>query len=127
MRLLLLPVCILLFTSCNSDAPEDRKPEAAETVSDAVHGKLIFQQYCASCHMMDQDVTGPKLRGAVERWNNDTVRMKAFIRNSAALIADGDPLALQAKQRGRGGAMPAFPSLTDEDLQSLIAYIQAGD
>lgn len=126
MRFLLLPVSLLLFTSCNSDAPQDRATDTIQTVSEADGGKLIFQQYCASCHMMDQDVTGPKLRGALARWNNDTVRIKAFIRNSAELIADKDPLALQAQQRGRGGVMPAFPNLSEDELQKLIAYIQAG-
>jgi len=92
----------------------------------AGEGKAIFQQLCASCHMLDNDATGPKLRGALERWNNDPVKLKTFIKNATAMIASGDELALQAQQRGRGNTMPAFPNLTDEQLNGLLDYIQNG-
>jgi mono/diheme cytochrome c family protein len=127
MRILLLAVCMLFFAACSGDAPEVKSPaSSAEHRDSGDEGKLIFQQYCASCHMLDKDFTGPMLRGVLERWNNDRVKLKAFIRNSTDMIASGEPLALQAKQRGRGGTMPAFPDLSDNELEALINYVQNG-
>ena len=124
MRLYLLLPGLLLFSSCGSDASGDRSTDSGQAVSVTDGGQKLFQQYCTTCHLMDQDMAGPKLRGALARWNNDTARLMTFIRNPAAMIESGDLLALQAKQRGRGGMMPAFPSLSDEEIKLLIDYIR---
>jgi mono/diheme cytochrome c family protein len=76
--------------------------------------------------MLDNDAAGPKLRGAVARWNNDTVKLKSFIRNAPALIQQGEPLAIQAQKRANGNIMPAFSNLSDEEISQVINYIQNG-
>ena len=35
---------------------------------DAEAGKKLFTGNCASCHFPDKDMTGPSLKGARERW-----------------------------------------------------------
>jgi len=127
MRLYLLPVCLLMFSSCGNEAPGEKVPDAPTAVPNSKDdGQAIFRQYCASCHMLDNDATGPKLRGVLARWNDDPAKVKSFIRNATGMIASGDSLALQAQQRGRGGTMPAFPDLSDQQLDGLLDYFQNG-
>jgi mono/diheme cytochrome c family protein len=126
-RILFLSALLSLFAACNSEpAPGNGTAEASGSAPAAADGKAVFQQNCSSCHMLDQDAAGPRLRGALARWNNDTVKLKSFIRNAPALIQAGDPLALQAQQRANGNVMPAFSGLRDDELSQLINYIQNG-
>ncbi len=34
---------------------------------DAIHGKELFEKYCAQCHRLDNNKKGPKLRGVFGR------------------------------------------------------------
>jgi len=94
---------------------------AAPSAPDA---QAIFAANCVSCHHLDRDGTGPALNGALARWNNDTTRIKSFIRNSSKMIADGDPYAVKLYEQWNKMSMYSFPSLTDAELNSLLELMK---
>ncbi len=89
-------------------------------------GKNLFKTKCATCHNkgMKAASTGPALGGVVERWSDyPESDLYAWIRNSAALISTGHPRANEIFNEYDKSAMTAFPELTDDDVASLLAYI----
>ncbi|MDH3648888.1 MAG: c-type cytochrome [Saprospiraceae bacterium] len=99
-------------------------PTIAQSSPDV--GKTLFRNYCASCHNknMRQALTGPALGGVQERWVDYPIEdLYEWIRNSQALIDAGHPRALQVYNENNKVLMQAFPNLTDEDIGSLLLYI----
>lgn len=87
-------------------------------------GKELFKSYCAACHAKDMRsaATGPALGGSQQRWGDDAA-LYAWIRNSQALIADGHPRAVELWNQYKPTVMTAFPNLTDDEIGSMLAYI----
>lgn len=84
-------------------------------------GKKLFQQ-CATCHKTnDKKLIGPGLKGATERL--DMEWLIPWVRNSAEMIKSGDAYANQIYKEYNGVAMTAFPSLTDEEIKAIFAYV----
>ncbi|MBK8501768.1 MAG: c-type cytochrome [Saprospiraceae bacterium] len=112
-RLPYLILCIFLSVS----AIAQPSPDA---------GKTIFRNQCASCHNrnMTSDMTGPALGAVSERWaaypESD---LYAWIRNSSALVESGHPRAIEVYNQYNKIAMTPFPNLTDDDIGSLLLYI----
>lgn len=96
---------------------------SAEVSPDA--GKKLFKNNCARCHAknMKTDATGPALGGVQERWENEE-NLYAWIRNSQAFIATGDPYASALFKQWNGSVMNSFEALTDEEIGSVLAYVQ---
>jgi len=86
-------------------------------------GKTLFKNYCATCHAkkMVSDATGPALAGAQERWDDDEA-LYAWIRNSQQMVVDGHPRAVEVYNEWKS-VMTAFPSLTDDEIGSLLVFI----
>ncbi len=87
-------------------------------------GKALFKANCASCHNknMKDDLTGPALGGVEDRWE-DPELLKQWIRNSALVIESGDAYANKLFNDWNKSVMTAFPNLTDDQIGSLLAYI----
>lgn len=87
-------------------------------------GKTLFRNYCAQCHAKDMKtaMTGPALGGAQERWGDDEA-LYSWIRNSQAMIAAGHPRAVELWNEWKPTIMTAYPDLTDDEIGSLLAYI----
>ena len=120
------------------DAPEDVAAEAAASGdvggdgeptaggADANAGATIFRGQCASCHNknMKDNLTGPALGGVEERWADyPREDLYAWIRNSQAMINQGHPRAVALWNEWQPTVMSNFPSLTDADMEALLAYI----
>lgn len=89
-------------------------------------GKELFSANCASCHAKDMKTasTGPALSGLEDRWSAFPRKdLYAWIRNSQALIATGHPRATELWAKYKPTMMNSFPGLTDEQIESLIMYI----
>ncbi|MDX1910887.1 MAG: c-type cytochrome [Saprospiraceae bacterium] len=89
-------------------------------------GKELFVANCASCHNknMKDDLTGPALAGTEERWSAYPRKdLYAWIRNSQALIATGHPRANELWAKWKPTLMNNFPGLTDEQIESILLYI----
>lgn len=87
-------------------------------------GKKLFKNYCATCHAknMVSDATGPALAGAQARWDDDEA-LYGWIRNSQAMVQSGHPRAVEVYNEWNKSAMTAFPSLTDDEIGSILAFI----
>ncbi len=89
-------------------------------------GKTLFLNQCASCHNknMKDNLTGPALGGMEDRWADYPQEdLYNWIRNSQAMIAAGHPKAVELWNQWKPTVMNAFPTFTDEDIASVILYI----
>ncbi len=89
-------------------------------------GKALFRANCASCHnknMLD-DMTGPALRGTMERWEGREELLYKWIRNSQAVIASGDAYAVELYNKYNKSPMTSFPNFKDEEISALLEYIE---
>lgn len=92
---------------------------------DPAKGKALFNSNCAACHQLDKKMTGPALRNVEQRLEEeglDRAWIHAWIRNSAGVIKTGDAYANKIYNEYGGAAMTAFPQLSDEDLDNILAY-----
>ncbi len=93
---------------------------------DSAKGKSLFNANCAACHQLDKKMTGPALRHVETRLSDeqglDREWLSAWIRNSAGLIKSGDAYANKVYNDFGGAAMTAFPQLSDDDLNNILAY-----
>jgi mono/diheme cytochrome c family protein len=89
-------------------------------------GKTLFRNYCATCHAtnMRSNLTGPALGGTEERWADyPREDLYAWIRNSQAMINAGHPRAVALWNEWRPTVMNAFPNLTDQEIENMLAYV----
>jgi cytochrome c2 len=118
MSLLLL---VLLFTACG--VPDVKPAEKQAALSEAaLKGKTLFIG-CAACHAVNKELTGPALAGVEGRWP-DRKLLFEYIRNNDKVRASGDPYAVKLYEQYNRTMMNAFPNLTDENIESLLAYIK---
>ncbi len=105
------------------DAPDVEASENADSPADGdtALGKQLFNSQCAACHKLDNNSIGPPLRGVGEK--RDTEWLHEWIQNSSAMIASGDPTAVALYEEYNQIAMPAFPQLSEEDIDNILAYV----
>lgn len=94
--------------------------------ADPAKGKSLFNANCAACHQLDKKMTGPALRNVetrlAESQGLDKEWLYAWIKNSAGLIKSGDAYANKIYNEYGGAAMTAFPQLSNEDIDNILAY-----
>jgi len=99
------------------------------SAGDAVKGKALFNQNCAACHSLKRKMTGPNLYKVEARLAEDEGLDKEWIyawtKNSAGLIKSGDSYANKIYAEYNQSAMTAFPTLTNEDIDNILAYTAA--
>lgn len=83
-------------------------------------GESLFQQNCATCHNFQQKGIGPNLAGVPAETSPEW--LLKFIRNPAEIIQSGDPRA-KALFAEYKTTMPPFASLSDAEIQSILAFI----
>lgn len=123
----------LLLFSVSFYAQEEAA--SAEVVADAavggdpVKGKQLFNQNCAACHALDRKMTGPSLANVESRLAEDEGLDKewlyAWIKNSPSMIKSGDAYANKIYAEYNQAAMTAFPTLSDQDVDDILAYTAA--
>jgi cytochrome c551/c552 len=89
----------------------------------AQDGKALFQANCAACHSVTKDLTGPALHGIEERVT-DKKLLHAWIRNNQAVLATGNKYFTDLYTKWNKTAMNMFPSLTDAEIDAILAHIQ---
>ena len=103
--------------------------EAAAGGGDAAKGKALFNQNCAACHALNRKMTGPALANVESRLNEDEGLEKEWlyrwIKNSPGLIKSGDAYANKVYAEYNQAAMTAFPTLSDGDIDDILAYTAA--
>ena len=87
-------------------------------------GARIFRENCASCHAPDKILSGPALRGVLQRgpWAESDSSFFRWVRNPEAFIPTTPYTAALLKQYGQ--IMPAFPHLDSGEVRALRDYLQ---
>lgn len=93
----------------------------------ASRGKQLFMNNCAQCHGLKQDKLAPMLDGVFTRWNNDSVKVAEFVKNSQQVIQGGqNAYATALYHKWSDGMMPSFGNLKDDEIQAILTYIHTG-
>ncbi len=93
--LIVAAIGLVALTACGKD------PKALKT------GKELFEYYCAGCHGVDGK--GLFLKGVPP--NRDTTMSKKQI--------------MHKMKEGKGGRMPVFENLTDEETKKIATYLKS--
>ena len=88
--------------------------------ADVQAGKKLFNANCAACHKLNKKAVGPALKGVSAKYEREW--LYSWIKNSAAMIKDGDPQAVAVWEEYNKVAMNAFPLLTNADIDNILAY-----
>jgi mono/diheme cytochrome c family protein len=112
---------VLLITLISFSAHAQAISEDAAAIT---AGATLFNSNCKSCHKIHAESVGPALSGVYDRvpsidW------LKAWVRNSSKVVASGDPYAVAIYEKYKKSQMTAFTSFSDDQIMSILAYIQA--
>jgi len=88
--------------------------------ADVQAGKKLFNANCAACHKLNKKAVGPALKGVSAKYEREW--LYSWIKNSAAMIKDGDPQAVAVWEEYNKVAMNAFPLLSNADIDNILAY-----
>lgn len=85
-------------------------------------GAKLFTNNCFSCHNVKGDKIGPGLAGVSKTLSKEY--LYKWVKNAPAVIASGDPHAVEISKK-YAGEMTPFPSLTNEEIDAILAYVDA--
>jgi len=85
-------------------------------------GKTIFMSRCAACHNVNVKVVGPALAGVGDRHNLNWIFN--FVHSSQSLVKGNDKDAVTLFHQFNNMIMPDHPDLSDDQIQSILAYIK---
>ena len=115
-KTVLIAVGLLLSTSASVHAQ----------TGDPSNGEKIFKANCTACHALDKQVVGPALGGIVAKVKADANVgpdwLHKWIKDNKTLRASGDKYANEIFVKFNKVEMPQFPSLTDKDIDDILAY-----
>lgn len=115
--------CFIIFFlwACGPQAEE--QPVSPAEIAQNSDGKKLFMARCASCHMVNRELSGPALKGVTSRWP-DAQKLYAFIRNSEEMVGS-DAYSRQLWLKYNQTIMPAQPDLSDAQIKSILDYIES--
>ncbi|HLW08598.1 MAG TPA: cytochrome c, partial [Marinilabiliaceae bacterium] len=116
----LLLVFLLTFSTATYSQDEPVAEAVEETGGDIAAGEALFKTNCAACHKLDRKAVGPMLRGSGAKFEREWLH--SWIKNSQAMIAAGDPLAVKLFEENNRMIMTPFPGLSEKDIDNILAY-----
>jgi mono/diheme cytochrome c family protein len=82
-----------------------------------------FDENCAPCHTIGGgEQGGPDLKWVTQR--HDRQWLIRFVIDPEAMVASGDPRAVDMVKHWDGNVMPATPDLTPQLAEALLAFIE---
>jgi cytochrome c551/c552 len=75
---------------------------------------------CAACHKLNKRAVGPALAGVSQKYEKEW--LYSWIKNSMAMVKSGDPQAVAIYEEYNKSVMTAFPQLSNEDIDNILAY-----
>lgn len=108
----------------SSESTEAETVQSPVPGGDPVEGKKLFNSLCAACHKPYQRAVGPALHGVVDKYDGDFEWLYSWIKNSQALIKSGDTRANAIYNEYNQTAMNAFPQLSNQDIDNILAYVE---
>ena len=95
---------------------------ASVSAQNVEEGEKLYKANCTACHQIDNKLIGPALRGVSDKYSEEW--LIKWIKNSAEMIAAGDPDAIAIWQEYNKSPMTAFPYFSDDDVKNILAYIE---
>lgn len=122
MRTIVLILCFMAVVSCKKEPKQDfgipTKEEVAKDPRIAAGEKLFKGRgMCATCHQPDKKVIGPSIKEMVHIYKEQNADMKAFLRGEGEPIVDPDQYEIMRAN------LAVTKVMTDEELESIIAYM----
>lgn len=103
--------------------------DEAAAAGDPAKGKALFNQNCAACHALNRKMTGPALANVESRLSEDEGLDRewiyAWVKNSPGVIKSGDDYANKVFNEYNQAPMTAFPTLSNSDIDNILAYTAA--
>ncbi|WP_109435623.1 cytochrome c3 family protein [Aquimarina sp. AU119] len=118
---------VFLFTFFNPVFAQDEAAvdnvaaTEASSGGDVAKGEELFKSLCAACHKRYKKMTGPALFGVADKYEREWIY--SWVKNSAAMVASGDPQAVAIYEEYNKTAMNAFPQLSNTDIDNIMAYV----
>lgn len=125
MGLIVFALCFVVFSTSAAyfllrtalvpqEARQTSQPRLPTSPGAIENGRTLFNSKCATCHYADREESksGPGLKNLLKRDGLPASRRPATVKN----------ILLQLKRPFR--TMPAFPSLSEEELADLLAYLK---
>ena len=95
---------------------------ATVSAQNVEEGEKLYKANCTACHQIDNKLIGPALRGVSDKYSEEW--LIKWIKNSAEMIASGDPDAIAIWEEYNKSPMTAFPYFSDDDVKNILAYIE---
>ena len=95
---------------------------ATVSAQNVEEGEKLYKANCTACHQIDNKLIGPALRGVSDKYSEEW--LIKWIKNSAEMIATGDPDAIAIWEEYNKSPMTAFPYFSDDDVKNILAYIE---
>ena len=95
---------------------------ASVSAQNVEEGEKLYKANCTACHQIDNKLIGPALRGVSDKYSEEW--LIKWIKNSAEMIAAGDPDAVAIWEEYNKSPMTAFPYFSDDDVRNILAYIE---
>jgi cytochrome c oxidase cbb3-type subunit 3 len=91
----------------------------------AQEGEQLFISRCNTCHQIDKNSTGPKLKGVKQKWADagEGENLYAWISNSTSLIASGKSQLAKDISSYSPTAMSA-QTVTNAEVDAIFEYIE---
>ena len=119
-------ICLKAFYSTQKQVPQIVLT-GQQTIESNFYskGKQLFQSKCAACHILARHATGPDLCGFESRgpWT-ERENIYQWIKNPVEFMKK-DPYTRDLRAGLGGLMMPAFPELTNADIDEIINYINS--
>lgn len=85
-------------------------------------GEKLFKENCKACHAIDKKLVGPALQNVHERYEKDW--LISWISNAPKMYESGDSIAVALVNENGGIIMPAFSTLKENQIDSILAYLE---
>lgn len=95
------------------------------TAQDLVEGETLFKNNCSACHMTNRDLIGPAMGGAKAKYEGDEEWLYQWVKNAPGMVQSGDPKAVALFEAYNRVPMTAFPLLTNEQIDNILAWAEA--
>ncbi|MBL7985685.1 MAG: c-type cytochrome [Flavobacteriales bacterium] len=92
---------------------------------DLRNGERIFKGLCASCHKLDKHMTGPALKGILDRAPQPSLKwLRTFLTNEDSLVKAEDPYTLSMRRSWGCLWTHRADGMTEKQLIDLMAWVQ---
>jgi len=91
----------------------------------AQSGAKLFKSNCSACHSVGKISTGPILKGARQRWieNSSEENFYKWIKNSTTVIESGDPYAKELFSEFKNSVMTP-QTVSDEEIDAIFEFLE---